>query len=70
MQFSVFVDLIGTLVLPAAIVMSIYLIVQTALSTDPQWQSLGLLVAILFLPAILISITTFKWIYICWLVSK
>ncbi|KAG0739271.1 hypothetical protein G6F23_009070 [Rhizopus arrhizus] len=68
MQFSVFVDLIGTLVLPAAIVMSIYLIVQTALSTDPQWQSLGLLVAILFLPAILISITTFKWIYICWLV--
>ncbi|CAO3672035.1 unnamed protein product [Rhizopus stolonifer] len=68
MQFSVFVDLIGTLVLPAAIVMSVYLIVQTAVSPDPQWQSLGLLLAILFLPALLISVTTFKWIYICWLI--
>ncbi|KAI7898177.1 chitin synthase [Cokeromyces recurvatus] len=68
MQFSVFVDLIGTLVLPAAIVMTIYLIVNTAISTDPQWQSLALLIAILGLPAVLIAITTFKFIYILWMI--
>lgn len=70
MQFSVFVDLIGTLVLPAAIVMSIYLIIQAATSTNPEWQSLGLLLAILFLPAVLIAMTTFKVAYIGWLISK
>lgn len=68
MQFSVFIDLIGTFVLPAAIVMSIYLIVVTAITPNPQWQSLGLLIAILVLPAILIAITTFKLIYICWMI--
>ncbi|KAI8982417.1 chitin synthase-domain-containing protein [Mycotypha africana] len=67
MQFSVFVDLIGTLVLPAAIVMTIYLIVDTAISTNPQWQSLALLIAILGLPAVLIAITTLKFIYILWM---
>ncbi|KAI8877989.1 glycosyltransferase family 2 protein [Backusella circina FSU 941] len=68
MQFSVFVDLIGTLVLPAAIVMSIYLLISVAISPSPQWQSLGLLLAILLLPAILIAITTFKLIYILWMI--
>ncbi|KAI8377815.1 chitin synthase-domain-containing protein [Radiomyces spectabilis] len=68
MQFSVFVDLIGTLVLPAAIVMSIYLIVNTAVSQNPQWQSLALLLAILGLPGILIAITTFKIVYIGWMI--
>ncbi|CDS10376.1 hypothetical protein LRAMOSA03052 [Lichtheimia ramosa] len=67
MQFSVFVDLIAALVLPAAIVMTIYLIISSAVSGDPQWQSLGLLICILFLPGILIGITTFKLIYICWM---
>ncbi|KAI7876884.1 hypothetical protein K492DRAFT_172137 [Lichtheimia hyalospora FSU 10163] len=67
MQFSVFVDLIAALVLPAAIVMTIYLIISSAVSGDPQWQSLGLLICILFLPGILIAITTFKLIYICWM---
>lgn len=70
MQFSVFVDLIAALVLPAAIVMTIYLIISSAVSGDPQWQSLGLLICILFLPGILIGITTFKLIYICWMLSK
>ncbi|KAI9486594.1 MAG: chitin synthase [Benjaminiella poitrasii] len=67
MQFSVFIDLIGTFVLPAAIVMSVYLIVEVAITPNPPWQSLGLLVAILVLPAILISITTFKFVYIMWM---
>ncbi|KAI8974739.1 chitin synthase [Pilobolus umbonatus] len=67
MQFSVFIDLIGTLVLPAAIVMTIYLIVDSAISPTPQWQSLALLIAILGLPAVLIAITTFKFIYVMWM---
>ncbi|ORZ15968.1 chitin synthase-domain-containing protein [Absidia repens] len=67
MQFSVFIDLIGTLVLPAAIVMTIYLIVNTAISAHPQWQSLALLIAILGLPAVLIAITTFKFVYVLWM---
>jgi chitin synthase len=70
MQFSIFIDLIGTFVLPAAIVMSIYLIVQTAISPTPQWQSLGLLIAILVLPGLLITITTFKLVYVMWMISK
>ncbi|KAI8375023.1 chitin synthase [Choanephora cucurbitarum] len=68
MQFSVFVDLIGTLVLPAAIVMTVYLIVSSAVSSEPQWQSLALLIAILFLPAILIGITTLKLVYVMWMI--
>ncbi|KAI8969288.1 chitin synthase-domain-containing protein [Mycotypha africana] len=67
MQFSVFIDLIGTFVLPAAIVMTVYLIVSSAVSGHPEWQSIGLLIAILFLPAILIAMTTFKFIYVLWL---
>lgn len=70
MQFSIFVDLIAALVLPAAIVMTIYLIISSALSTNPQWTSLGLLICILFLPAILIGITTLKFVYIAWMISK
>lgn len=70
MQFSVFIDLIGTLVLPAAIVMSVYLIVNTAITPDPQWQSIGLLLAILILPAVLIALTTLKFIYVLWMISK
>ncbi|KAI8078230.1 chitin synthase-domain-containing protein [Gilbertella persicaria] len=67
MQFSVFVDLIGTLVLPAAIIMTLYLIISSAVTSEPQWQSLALLIAVLFLPAVLIGITTFKLIYILWM---
>lgn len=70
MQFSVFVDLIGTLVLPAAICLTVYLVVSTAVSSYPQWQSLTLLMAIMGLPAVLIAITTFKLVYILWMLSK
>lgn len=70
MQFSVFIDLLGTFVLPAAIVMSIYLIINIAISSEPAWQSLALLIAILILPAILICLTTFKFVYIGWMISK
>ncbi|CAO3590112.1 unnamed protein product [Absidia cylindrospora] len=68
MQFSIFVDLIGTLVLPCAVVMTIYLIVSAAVSGNPQWQSIGLLAAVLGLPGVLIVITTRKLIYVCWMI--
>ncbi|KAI9321358.1 chitin synthase-domain-containing protein [Dichotomocladium elegans] len=67
MQFSIFVDLVAALVLPAAICMTIYLVISSAVSADPQWQSLALLICILFLPGILIGITTFKLVYILWM---
>ncbi|KAI8338452.1 chitin synthase-domain-containing protein [Chlamydoabsidia padenii] len=68
MQFSILVDLIGTLVLPCAVIMTIYLVVTAAVSGHPQWQSIGLLASILGLPGILILVTTRKLIYICWMV--
>ncbi|KAI8086467.1 chitin synthase [Halteromyces radiatus] len=68
MQFSIFVDLIGTCVLPCAVVMTIYLIVNAAVSGNPQWQSIGLLAAVLGLPGVLIVITTRKLIYVCWMI--
>ncbi|KAI8331019.1 chitin synthase-domain-containing protein [Chlamydoabsidia padenii] len=68
MQFSIFIDLVGTLVLPCAVVMTIYLIVSAAVSGNPQWQSIGLLAAILGLPGVLIVITTRKFIYVCWMI--
>ncbi|KAI8073128.1 chitin synthase-domain-containing protein [Gongronella butleri] len=67
MQFSIFVDLLGTLVLPAAICMTVYLIINTAISANPNWQSLALLIAILGLPAVLIAITSFNYVYIMWM---
>ncbi|KAI8069424.1 chitin synthase-domain-containing protein [Gongronella butleri] len=68
MQFSVFIDLISTCVLPCAVIMTVYLIVSSAVSGNPQWQSIGLLVAILGLPGILIALTTFKIVYIMWMI--
>ncbi|KAI8978405.1 chitin synthase [Pilobolus umbonatus] len=67
MQFSVFIDLLGTLVLPVAVPMTIFLIVQSATSSSPQWDSVGLLIAVLTLPALLIGITSFNLVYILWM---
>ncbi|KAG2189051.1 hypothetical protein INT44_004193 [Umbelopsis vinacea] len=69
MQFVVTIDLIGTIVLPAAICFTIYLIVITCVNyRNPQFQALFLLAAILGLPALLIVITTRKVVYIGWMV--
>lgn len=69
MQFVVTIDLIGTIVLPAAICFTIYLIVITCVNyKNPQFQALFLLAAILGLPALLIVITTRKVVYIGWMV--
>lgn len=50
--------------------MTVYLIVSAAVSGNPQWQSIGLLCAVLGLPGVLIVITTRKLVYVCWMISK
>ncbi|KAF2754159.1 chitin synthase 4 [Pseudovirgaria hyperparasitica] len=72
MQFVVFIELVGTLVLPAAISFTIYLIVisikagieHTAVPVIP----LVLLALILGLPAVLIVLTAHRWSYVAWMI--
>ncbi|GAB5590965.1 hypothetical protein Unana1_05865 [Umbelopsis nana] len=68
MQFSVLIDLIGTVVLPAAIVMSIWLIITSSISTTPQWQPIILLLVVLGLPVVLIVVTMRRPVYVLWMV--
>jgi chitin synthase len=70
MQFSVLIDLIGTVVLPAAIVMSVWLIVSSVVSETPQWQPIILLASVLGLPVVLIVVTMRKLVYILWMIGK
>ena len=65
MQFVIFMELVGTLVLPAAIMFTGVLIINTFVF-DPQWIPLGLLAAVLGLPAILILFTTRNLSYVFW----
>ena len=70
MQFVVFMDLLGTVVLPIAIGLTYMLIVSMILNPPVNFQEaipLILLVAVLGLPAILILITTFKIVYVFWM---
>ncbi|RCH90989.1 Chitin synthase, class 3 [Rhizopus azygosporus] len=67
MQFVVFMELVGTVVLPAAILFTIYLVVISFFVRPVPIIPLMLLAAVLGLPAILISLTTRKMIYIGWM---
>ncbi|ORY08210.1 chitin synthase-domain-containing protein [Clohesyomyces aquaticus] len=71
MQFVVFVELIGTLVLPAAIAFTIYLIAisikAAILHTAAPVIPLVLLALILGLPAVLIVLTAHRWSYVAWM---
>lgn len=71
MQFVVFIELIGTLVLPAAIAFTFYLIAiaikAAVLHTAAPVIPLILLALILGLPAILIVVTAHRWSYIAWM---
>jgi chitin synthase len=70
MQFVVFMDLVGTVVLPIAIALTYTLIVGMALSPPKTFEEaipLMLLVAVLGLPAVLILITTRKVVYVFWM---
>ncbi|KAF2739191.1 chitin synthase 4 [Polyplosphaeria fusca] len=71
MQFVVFIELIGTLVLPAAIAFTIYLIaisIKAAIvHTEAPVIPLVLLALILGLPAVLIVLTAHRWSYVAWM---
>jgi len=67
MQFVVSVDLVGTLVLPAAIAFTFYVIIISIVKKPVQVIPLVLLGFILGLPAVLIVITAHRWSYIVWM---
>ncbi|KAG0296057.1 Chitin synthase, class 3 [Dissophora globulifera] len=74
MQFIIFMELVGTVVLPAAISFTIYLVaisIYRAISHDPKIPDttvpLLLLAAILGLPAVLIVMTSRKMVYVGWM---
>ncbi|KAF8469694.1 chitin synthase [Kalaharituber pfeilii] len=67
MQFVVFIELIGTLVLPAAIVFTFYLIIISFVRKPVPVIPLILLALILGLPAVLIVLTAHRWSYVLWM---
>ncbi|KXN90206.1 Chitin synthase 1 [Leucoagaricus sp. SymC.cos] len=70
MQFVVFMDLLGTVVLPIAITLTYALIIGMGINPPNSFEEaipLMLLIAVLGLPAILILITTRKLIYVFWM---
>ncbi|KAF5351979.1 hypothetical protein D9756_007387 [Leucocoprinus leucothites] len=70
MQFIVFMDLLGTVVLPIAITLTYALVIGIGLNPPQSFEEaipLMLLIAVLGLPAILILITTRKIIYVFWM---
>ena len=68
MRFVVFMELTGTLVLPAAIAFTLYVVVQAFLPNVPTPTiPLILLALILGLPAILIVVTSRKIAYVGWM---
>jgi len=67
MQFVVAIALAGTVVLPAAICFTIYLILYTIFSGRVEWIPILMLIAILGLPGVLIVLTSFKWNYVGWM---
>ncbi|TFB05689.1 hypothetical protein CCMA1212_002253 [Trichoderma ghanense] len=67
MQFVVFVELIGTLVLPAAIAFTFYVVITSIIHQPPQIIPLVLLGLILGLPGVLIIVTAHSWSYVVWM---
>jgi chitin synthase len=67
MQFVVFIELIGTLCLPAAIAFTFYVIIQSILVSPVQIIPLVLLALILGLPGVLVIITAHSLSYVLWM---
>ncbi|WOO84845.1 Chitin synthase 1 [Vanrija pseudolonga] len=70
MQFVVFMDLVGTVVLPIAITLTGALIINSCITPPKSFSEaipLMLLAAVLGLPAFLILITTRKVVYVFWM---
>ncbi|RMX98734.1 hypothetical protein D0867_12337 [Hortaea werneckii] len=72
MQFVVFIELVGTLVLPAAIAFTVYVVSQgfVALATNTPAPTIPLilLALILGLPGLLIVITAHRVVYVAWMI--
>ncbi|EGV65238.1 Chitin synthase, class 3 [Yamadazyma tenuis] len=68
MNFSIFIELVGTVVLPAAICFTIYVIVYAATTTPTPVLSLVLLALIFGLPGLLIVITVSSFQYLVYFV--
>lgn len=64
MQFVIFIELVGTLVLPMAICLTIYVIVYAIVSKPTPILSLILLGLVFGLPGLLIVVTISSWLYI------
>ncbi|RIA96949.1 Glycosyltransferase Family 2 protein [Glomus cerebriforme] len=67
MQFVIFMELVGTVVLPAAITFTLYLIIISFVKKPVPYLPLALLGVVLGLPAILILLTTRKIVYVGWM---
>ncbi|SMN20275.1 similar to Saccharomyces cerevisiae YBR023C CHS3 Chitin synthase III, catalyzes the transfer of N-acetylglucosamine (GlcNAc) to chitin [Maudiozyma saulgeensis] len=67
MQFVIFIELIGTLVLPLAICFSVYVIMFAILSHPTPVLTLILLGLVLGLPGVLVVVTATRWSYLMWL---
>ncbi|PVU84732.1 hypothetical protein BB560_007280 [Smittium megazygosporum] len=71
MQFSIFLDLVGTVSLPIAIFLTFLLIIQVVRSTYTTFSSylpLAMLLIVLFLPSLIVVFTSRKYVYLMWLV--
>ena len=67
MQFVVFIELVGTLVLPAAITFTFYVVIISIVKKPVPVIPLVLLALILGLPAVLIVMTAHRWSYVLWM---
>lgn len=67
MQFVIGIELIGTLVLPAAIAFTIYVIITAIVSKPTPIMSLVLLALILGLPGLIIIVTASRWSFLIWM---
>ncbi|KAJ5660454.1 hypothetical protein N7507_006905 [Penicillium longicatenatum] len=67
MQFVIFIELVGTLVLPAAISFTIYVIISSIVRKPVQVIPLVLLALILGLPGVLIVVTAHRLVYVLWM---
>ncbi|KAJ9229546.1 CAZyme family GT2 [Paecilomyces variotii] len=67
MQFVVFIELVGTVVLPAAISFTFYVVIKSIVSKPVQTIPLVLLALILGLPGVLIVVTAHRLSYLLWM---
>lgn len=67
MQFVIFVSLVGSVVLPAAISFTFYVVIMSIVRKPVQILPLILLALILGLPGLLIVVTAHRKVYVLWM---